>query len=338
MEKPLLGLSLNNRASVFLKSYPISDLVRLAEIAENLSFDSVWVGDSMIDSPRYEPLTLLGAVAARTSKIKIGASIIQPHFRNPIMLALSWATLDRLSGGRTILTLGTGGGTPRGVAKEAELAGIDVKKRGKALEENVEILRTLWKGEALHHKGEAYNLQDAKLGYLPVQKLPPIWIAAGVWVPKKQRNVVSATPGYTKKHGSYSGGFDRVARLADGWFTIMTPPEEFEKTSNSLSELAKKYGRKPSEITRAVECWFCLNRDKEKAKNQVTAMIEGYFNNKVDPETVERWSIYGTEKDCVKKIEAYFRAGAQVLKLIMGSTDQLGMAQQVGKSILPSFG
>jgi alkanesulfonate monooxygenase SsuD/methylene tetrahydromethanopterin reductase-like flavin-dependent oxidoreductase (luciferase family) len=337
LNKLSFGLSLNNRASVFLKSYPIQDLVRLAEIAEDLSFVSVWVGDSMIDSPRYEPLTLLGAVAAKTSKIKIGASIIQPHFRNPIMLALSWATLDRLSNGRTILTLGTGGGTPQGVAKEAELAGIDVKKRGKALEENVEILRSLWKGESLHHNGEVFKLDGAKIGYLPVQNLPPIWIAAGVWVPKKQKKVVSATPGYTKKQGSYSGGFERVARLADGWFTIMTSPEEFETTSRLLSELTKKYRRKPNEITRAVECWFNLDREREKARKEVAAMIEGYFNNKVDPETVERWSIYGTEKDCVNKIEAYFKAGAQVVKLIMGSQDQIGMAKQVGKTILPSF-
>lgn len=310
----------------------------MAEMAEDLGFGSVWVGDSLIDSPRYEPLTILGAVAVRTSRVKLGGSIIQPHFRNPIMLALSWATLDRLSNGRMILTLGTGGGTPAGVAKEAELVGVDVKKRGKALEENIEILRKLWKGETLNHDGEVYKLKGAKMGYYPVQKRPPIWIAAGVWVPKAQKRTISATPGYTKKReGAFSGGFDRVARLADGWFTIMIHPEEFREKSDLISDLARERGRKPGEITRAVECWFNLDQERAKARNAVKQMIEGYFANPVDSETVERWSIYGTRQDCIRKIEEYRKAGAQEVKLIMGSQDQFGMLKQAAKSILPSF-
>jgi alkanesulfonate monooxygenase SsuD/methylene tetrahydromethanopterin reductase-like flavin-dependent oxidoreductase (luciferase family) len=332
------GLSLNNRASVFLENFPPSEMIRMAERAEELGFGSVWVGDSMIDSPRYEPITILGAVAARTSRVRLGTSILQPHFRNPIMLALSWATLDQLSNGRTILTLGTGGGTPAGVAKEAELSGIDLKKRGKAIEENVDILRRLWNGEMLDHEGEVYRFKGVKIGYFPAQRLPPIWIAAGIWVPKMSERKLSATPGYLKKNrGEYSGAFDRVARLADGWFTIMIHPDEFRERSQMISNLAKKHGRKPEEIARAVECWFNLNPDREKARKEVTQMIEGYFASAVDTETVERWSIYGSREDCLKKIEEYQKAGAQEVKLIMGSPNHLGMLEQVGKSILRSF-
>ena len=340
MPHPYFGLSLNNRASVFLDNYPPADMIRMAERAEELCFGSVWVGDSLIDSPRYEPITILGGVAARTSRVRLGGSIIQPHFRNPLVLALSWATLDRLSGGRTILTFGIGGGTPAGVAKEAELVGVDVRKRGRAIEENIEILRKLWSGQVLEHKGEIYSLSGAKIGYLPVQKLPPIWIAAGVWVPKSQDKVVlSATPGYTReKEGAYTGAFDRVARLADGWFTIMIHPEEFREKSEQITEIARsKYGRKASEITRAVECWFNVNPDRDRARSEVKGMIEGYFANPVDIETVERWSIYGTREECVKRIEAFREAGAEEIKLIMGSRDQLGMLDEVGKAILPSF-
>ena len=333
-----MGVSLNNRAAVFLKDYSILDLLRMAEIAEELSFESVWVGDSLVDSPRYESMTTLGAVAARTSKIKLGGAIIQPHFRNPIMLALSWATLDRLSGGRTILTLGTGGGTPSGVAKEAELVGFDVAKRGKALEENIDILRKLWRGETLEHRGEVYELSGARIGYLPLQKPPPIWVAAGIWIPKSQGEVVSATPGYTKKEKSaFTGNFDRAARLGDGWFTIMATPDEFASASRIVSELATKHGRNPSEITRAMEIWINVNSDKETARRQVTGVMEGYFGSAVHPETIERWSIYGTRQECIKKIEAYLSGGLEVTKLNMGSTDQIGMLKEVGKSILPSF-
>ncbi|HZW56860.1 MAG TPA: LLM class flavin-dependent oxidoreductase [Nitrososphaerales archaeon] len=333
------GLSLNNRASVFLKNYPPTDMIKMAERAEELGFGAVWVGDSLIDSPRYEPIAILGAVAARTSRIRLGGSIIQPHFRNPIMLALSWATLDRLSGGRMILTFGIGGGTPAGVAKEAELVGVHLRQRGKAMEENIVILRKLWGGETLEHKGEVYSLSGAKIGYLPVQSPPPIWIAAGVWVPKSQDKVVlSATPGYTrKKQGAFTGAFERVARLSDGWFTIMIHPDEFREKSELISEIATKYGRRPAEIKRAVECWFNVNPDRDRARNEVKDMIEGYFANPVDTETVERWSIYGTREECLKRIEAFREAGADEIKLIMGSRDQFGMLEEVGKAILPAF-
>lgn len=315
-------------------------MIEMAERAEELGIGSVWVGDSMIDSPRYEPLSILGAVAARTNRIKLGGSIIQPHFRNPIMLALSWATLDHLSSGRMILTLGIGGGTPSGVAREAELAGVPVRKRGRALEENVEILRKLWRGEELDYDGEIYHFKGAKIGYSPVQNPPPIWIGAGVWVPKKreQTTIVSATPGYLKREkSSFSGAFDRVARLADGWFTIMIHPEEFKEKSELISDLARKHGRSPDDISRAVECWFNVNSDGERARSEITGMIEKYFSHRVDPETVERWSIYGTREECLGKIEKYFDSGADIVKLIMGSEDQGGMLETAGKSILSSF-
>ncbi len=334
------GVSLNNRASVFLQNYPPVDMIRAAEIAEDLGFSSVWAGDSLIDSPRYEPMTILGAVASRTSEITLGGSIIQPHLRNPILLALAWATLDQLSNGRTILTLGTGGGTPTGVAKEAELVGIDTKKRGKALEENVEILRKLWSGEILNHDGEIYHMRGVKIEYFPVQSPPPIWIAAGMWVPGAQDKTISATPGYTRsteEGGAYVGAFDRVARLGDGWFTIMIRPDEFREKSKLISVLARKHGRNPERIFRAIECWLNVNSDKERARREIREMIEGYFANPVDEETVERWSICGTLEDCVKKIEEYRSAGVQEIKFVMGSKDQLGMLREAGKDILRSF-
>jgi alkanesulfonate monooxygenase SsuD/methylene tetrahydromethanopterin reductase-like flavin-dependent oxidoreductase (luciferase family) len=309
----------------------------MAEIAEELSFDSVWVGDSLIDSPRYEPLTLLGAVSAKTKKVKIGSAIIQPHFRNPILLALAWATLDRLSNGRTILALGTGGGTPEGVAKEAELVGIDVKKRGKALEENVEILRTLWRGETLNHYGEVYKMEGAKIGYFPIQNPPPIWIAAGIYVPKTTGRKISATPGFTKSEGVYFASFGRVAKLADGWFTIMASPEDFERNSRKISDLCREYHRRPNEIKRAVECWLNIDSTKEKSRNGVVKMIEGYFASPVDQETVERWSIYGTIDDCIEKIERYSKAGTDLIQLKLGSEAQIPLLHEIGKSILPSF-
>ena len=74
-------------------------LLALAEAAEALGYDSVWVGDSLLARPRHEPLTLLAGVAARTRRVALGTAVLLPALRNPVLLAHQVATLDRLAEG-----------------------------------------------------------------------------------------------------------------------------------------------------------------------------------------------------------------------------------------------
>src|SRR3954452_3918130 len=101
--------------------------------------------------------------------------------RNPLYLALEWATLDQISGGRTIL--GTGMGNPEeGVRREFEALGLDYRRRGAIFEEGLAVIRELWtKGSTSFH-GEFFHYDDVAfhsgtelepLG--PAQKPPPIW-------------------------------------------------------------------------------------------------------------------------------------------------------------------
>ncbi len=181
-------------------------------------------------------------------------------------------------------------------------------------------------------------MHDVKLGFRPTQNPPPVWIASGVYVPKNSAKQISGTPGFTKKsHGSYLGSFDRVGRLADGWITIMAEPEEFKRSSDLISNLAVEHRRRPSDIVRAIECWFNVNSERDKARKEVAEMIESYFGNPVDDQTIERWSIYGTPDECIKRIEQYEEAGVQVMKLIMGSKDQVSMLQKTSTEVLQFF-
>ena len=81
-------------------------LLGLAERAENLGYDSVWIGDSLLARPRHEPITLLAGVAGRTKRVKLGTAVLLPALRNPVLLAHSVATLDQVSQGRVILGIG----------------------------------------------------------------------------------------------------------------------------------------------------------------------------------------------------------------------------------------
>src|SRR5438094_230462 len=106
-----LGIYVNNRAAVFLgEEYSLGRLLEAAVLAEELGFDFVSVGDSIIAKPRYSPIPVLSAIAACTQRIKLATGILQPHMRHPWLLAQEWATLDVISGGRTILGVGLGTG------------------------------------------------------------------------------------------------------------------------------------------------------------------------------------------------------------------------------------
>ncbi len=144
--------------------------------------------------------------------------------RNPVVLALEWGTLDTISGGRTILGVGIGGGRPETIAKDCEVASFSKTQRGKVFEEGLEVLKTLWTQESVSFEGRFYQLRDVALGYKPVQKPhPPIWVAAGYYNPRE------AGTGPTGYHvpadaGKFRGPFERVARLADGWISEVQPP------------------------------------------------------------------------------------------------------------------
>src|SRR5213082_1766170 len=144
MNGPLeFGVNVNNREPLIAPDYDLGMLLDLSEAVEDAGFESVWVGDSLFSKPRYEPISLLSAISQRTSRVRLGTACMVSSTRNPLYLALEWATLDQLSGGRTIL--GTGMGNPEeGVRREFEALGLDYAKRGAIFEEGLSVIRTLW--------------------------------------------------------------------------------------------------------------------------------------------------------------------------------------------------
>src|SRR3712207_2352620 len=97
------GLSLPNRAVLF--GMPIDLLYQATERAEMSGyFDSVWVGDNLLSKARLEAIVTLSALAARTRRVKLGTICLASFpLRQPLLLAIQWASLDLLAGGRTIL-------------------------------------------------------------------------------------------------------------------------------------------------------------------------------------------------------------------------------------------
>jgi len=164
--KTTLGLTLSNCALVTKGTQP-KVLIDMAVKAENTgAIGAIWVGDSILSKPRLECIPLLGAVAAHTSRVKLGvacmATIAQ---RNPVLLALQWASLDVLSGGRTWLAacMGYPGSQHSMAAKELEVMGVASKERPGRLEEMTQALRVLWSDEHASFHGKYYSFDDVDL-------------------------------------------------------------------------------------------------------------------------------------------------------------------------------
>jgi alkanesulfonate monooxygenase SsuD/methylene tetrahydromethanopterin reductase-like flavin-dependent oxidoreductase (luciferase family) len=155
----------------------LADVVDFAERAENAGFDSVWTGHSLLATPIPEPLTLLGAVSARTSRVTIGTAALLPVLSHPVTLAHSLATLDQLAGGRLVLALGSGFGLQ---VNRAEFAAVGARfdQRVGRLVETAAIWRRLWTGDKVGFTGRYWTFEDVTVAPVPARTGgPPLWLA-----------------------------------------------------------------------------------------------------------------------------------------------------------------
>ncbi|MDP6816037.1 MAG: LLM class flavin-dependent oxidoreductase, partial [Alphaproteobacteria bacterium] len=171
---PKIGYLLPTREQIMHGQPEAAPLMALAERAEGLGYDSVWVGDSLLARPRHEPLTLLAGVAGRTSRVELGTAVLLPALRNPVLLAHQAATLDQVSQGRLILGVGIAADVPN-VRAEFASAGVPFEKRVGLMLEGLRLCRALWSGEPVDWQGR-WPIEGGVLAPTPHRPGgPPIW-------------------------------------------------------------------------------------------------------------------------------------------------------------------
>ena len=331
MQQPMqakFGVSLSNRAVLF--GWASTDgLIKAARTAEQSGyFHGVWVGDNLLSKPRVEAIVMLSAIAAHTSRVKLG-TICMASFalRHPIPLAIQWASLDILSQGRTILALCNGASATQGpqFANELDAMGVRSNERVGRLIEGIQVLRRLWSEERVTHKGKYYRFSDVELIPKPVQQPVPIMIAAN----PRPDNADAATVDRI---------FRRVAKHADGWQTDATPVETFRKRFEKINDYASQQGRDPSELDSCLHLMVNINDDREKAFRQAQEFLASYYGaGYVSRERAELWLAYGPPDAIIEKIRAYIEAGCTmpVLRFVAA-----GRGQELDRCIqevLPAF-
>src|SRR5918999_6460841 len=178
--KAKFGISLSNRAVLFNWA-TMDDLIEAARAAEESGyFHGVWVGDNLLSKPRVEAIVTLSAIAARTQRVTLGTICLASFpLRDPILLAIQWASLDLLSHGRTILAVCNGGSALDGPAFAHELGVMRVPSHERVgrVVEGMTILRRLWSEARVTHRGRFYRFKDVELLPKPVQQPVPIYMA-----------------------------------------------------------------------------------------------------------------------------------------------------------------
>lgn len=177
-----------------------------------------------VDTPIADPFTTLAYAAACTSRIRLGTGICLVPEHNPLVLAKTAATLDRLSGGRFILGAGVGW-----LAEEFQALGISFDRRAQRTREYIDVMRKLWTEPRSSHQGEFVNFSNVLSYPKPVGNGVPVWFG-----------------------GESGPALRRVAQYGDGWIGFNLLPDQAAEKIKRIEELLRTNGRKRSEVRLAV--------------------------------------------------------------------------------------
>ena len=264
-------------------------IIALAEMVEQSGLDSVWVGDSLVAKPRMEPLAVLGALAARTSRVRLGTAVLLPALRHPVLLAQTLATVDLISGGRLVVGAGVGGAFNDDQKREWEAAGVPAKGRGRRFEEIIEIVQGLGSGKPFDFHGRDFDLDGALMRPVPTRP--------------------GGIPFLLGSHfrAQSPAQIRRAARLGAGIISISDTPEEFSQVVRQVEEKAVELGRDLGSLEKTFYLTVNMDPDLAKAEADAVKWLTGYYGSDI---WGVRWGPFGGPERVAERIAEYVAAGA----------------------------
>jgi probable F420-dependent oxidoreductase len=290
----------------------VGELVDYGVKMEQLGFDSLWVWDHVLlgvqpNFPIIESLTLLTAIGARTSKIKLGTGILVLPMRNPVILAKQLGSMDLLTNGRLIMGMASGW-----YKREFDAVGIPFEQRGKLMDENLDILTRFWtedmvKGEWSRHK-----------------------IPAGVMYPK---------PAQKPRPPILIGGYvDRVLKRAavtgDGWLTYFYRPESFAKSWAKIRDFAKEAGKDPDTLLNAHQLPICIGKSRAAVEADMMEWLTKEWDYASWSESTKDSAILGTVDECVAQLKEHLAVGTQKI-IFVPYKYEMNQIETIAREIIP---
>lgn len=208
--------------------------------ARAAGIDSVFVLQHYLGNmPTLQPVPLLAALAADAAGMTLGTNMFILPLRHPVAVAEDFATLDHLTGGRTVAGFGMGYRE-----NEFESFGVPLDERAARYEESVRLVRALWSGEPVTFAGRFFAVSGQRISLPPVRPGgPPVWVGAG----------------------NHRAGARRAAALGDGWIlNPHTAPDQLPRVQGLHREERARLGR-PGDGTLVVRRELVLDEDAGRA-------------------------------------------------------------------------
>ena len=223
-----------------------SEILDFAAWSETMGFTGAWVPEHHGADDDYmpAPMLALAAIAARTSKLKLGSGIALAPLHHPVRFAEECAVLDILSGGRAEMALAIGYRR-----RETAMFGVDFTKRGARFDEFLEIVTRLWAGETVSFTGKHYTVENARIAPSPPRGRIPLYIG-----------------GFAEK------ALARVAKYADGYFGN-------EEVCGLYAEKLREAGKDPASAKIRIQALFTLVAKDKRAAIDDLAPYFHHVNN-----------------------------------------------------------
>jgi probable F420-dependent oxidoreductase len=273
--------------------------------AEALGYDSLWVQEQIVgDVPILEPVTLLTYVAALTSRVRLGTSVMITVLRNPVQLAKSLSSLDQMSQGRLTVGIGIGGHVPESVF------GYTGEHRVRRFVEGLQVMKALWTESKATFTGTFWQFKDVSMEPKPVQQPhPPVWFGARQ-APALKRAV---------QHGA-------------GWMGA---------GSSSMADFVQQYGqlqryleaarRDPATFAISKRVYLAIDDDRDRAARRLRTWFGSRYKN---ADMASRVAIWGSKAECLDRLGELVKAGAQHL-MLNPVFDEMEHVELLAQEIVP---
>ena len=273
-----------------------------AWLAEEYGFEALWVGDHLLFSaPILESTVTVATLAALTKRVRVGTNVLQLPLRRPVDIAKAYSTLSYLTGGRTVLGVGVGGG----FAPEWDAAGIDLSKRGAICDAAVDALGWYWRGE--EHSGKYWRSPGVRMQPEPVGGRVPIWVG-----------------------GRVDAAIRRAARC-DGSLNMWVSPRRYHQIRERITELRGGLDG----FTIGLELLACIDDDVDRARYRLREQLRRLH---LDPDRLEKYTAYGPPERVAALIAEYEAAGVDHVSVYLPTQTWSEAAKRLATEVMPIVG
>jgi probable F420-dependent oxidoreductase len=305
----------------------LTDMGAYLRRAEDLGFESAMLIDHLLVAPPayattwLEPVSLLSALAGVTRTIRLGTMVLVLPFRDPVAFAKEWATLDVLSGGRSILGVGVGW-------NEDEFAALRIpyRERGRRMNEMLETITALWARDGVSYEGQFYRFANLTIEPKPVQRPhPPIWIGGGSQPFEKV---------YGQAVPSVEPVLRRIAKYAATWVPHSSATAEMVAADwAALQGYMVELGRQPDELSKVYSNFVHVLRPGQRPEEAAP-----YFSvySGMDLDYWQQYYLLGEAEAVAEKIRGKIDALGGVEHLVLNPlTWDLADLEVLAERVLP---